>query len=80
MIASASPEEILTLLEITINMLRFRVKLTALQRKRLAAHAEYLRKLSRARTEKSTRHILQQEGGAVLPSLILSFLKSPCTV
>src|SRR5437763_32086 len=78
MLADASAEEILTLLEITINMLKFRIKLTNQQKKKLAHHADYLRKLSRARSEKTTRNILQQDGGSVLPSLVLSFLK--CTV
>jgi hypothetical protein len=74
MLANATTSEILAVLEICVNILRYRVRLTDYQRKRLAAHAEYLRKFSRSRTEKTAKVILQRGEGAILPALILPIL------
>lgn len=74
LLENATPGEILTLLEMCINILRSRVKLTNCQRKKLAVHAEFLRKFSKCRTEKTARKIIQTGNGALFPALILPIL------
>jgi hypothetical protein len=74
LLAEASTAEILSLLEITINILKFRVKLNSKQRRKLMVYADYLRKLGRKRTEKSVRETLQTGEGAILPALIIPII------
>ena len=71
---AASSEEILAILEICINILKARVKLTKPQHKKLALHADYLRKLSRKKSENTTRKYLQSGEGIILPALILPLI------
>lgn len=74
LLSEANSEQILAILEICINTLKFRVKLTSKQRQKLLTFAEYLRKLSRTRSEKSARKVLQSGDGSVLPALIIPIL------
>lgn len=71
---NATSGEILVLLEMCINVLRARVKLTNCQKRKLAVHAEFLRKFSKCRTEKSARKIIQTGNGILFPTLILPIL------
>lgn len=74
LLANASTEEILAILECTINILKYRVKLTNNQKIRLGKHAIFLRELSRKRSEKSVRKIIQQGEGGVLPALLIPII------
>jgi hypothetical protein len=74
-IAEASPEEILLLLEIAINTLRFRVKLTTLEHKKLTGHAEFLRKFARIRTEKKAREFLKKGETSAIKALVRPVLR-----
>ena len=74
LLKEASSEEILSILETSINILKFRVNLNARQRNRLLKYADFIRKLARQRTEKSTRKILQTGEGAVLPALLIPII------
>jgi len=74
LVENASQDELLAVLETCWNVLNFRFPLKTTQRKRLASHAPYLRRLSRARSERSVRRILQTGGGGVLAALLLPVL------
>lgn len=72
----ATSEQILALVEICVNILKFRFRLRNLQRHKLAMHAPVVRKLGRARSEKTARRILQTGGGNMFGSLILPVLSA----
>lgn len=74
MLKDATSNELLALLEMCINILRARVKLTNCQKQKLANHADFLRKFARCRTEKSARKVIQTGSGALFPALILPIL------
>jgi hypothetical protein len=68
----ASREELLAIIEIALNILRFNFRLKERQRKRLIPFAPYLRQLAAVRSEKSARRVINQKGtGPVLAALIL---------
>lgn len=72
-LASASCEELLTIIEIAANILKGAFCLSARQKQKLLPFADYIRKLGRARTEKSARNLLiNQKGGnaAIIGSLL----------
>ena len=73
---NASSEQILAIVEICVNILKFRFRLRNLQRHKLAQHAPVVRKLGRARSEKTARRILQTGGGNMLGPLILPVLSA----
>lgn len=73
---NASTEQILALVEICMNILKFRFKLKNLQRRKLAVHAHAVRKLGRARCEKSARRVLQTGSGNMFAPLILPVLST----
>lgn len=58
----AETKHLLALVEICLNILCSRFHLTTRQRKRLMPHAEFVRKLSRKRSERGARKILLQRG------------------
>lgn len=74
LVESASEDELLAVLETCWNVLNFRFPMKSTQRKRLVSHAPYLRKVSRARPERSVRRILQTGGGGALAALLLPVL------
>jgi len=74
LLENASTEEILTILECTINILKFRVRLNNTQKNRLKKHAMFLRDLSRKRSEKSVRKLIQQGEGGFLPALLIPII------
>lgn len=57
-IRNATSDQLLTLVELCYNILRSRIPLTSVQRRVLCEHAREVRKLARARCEKSARKIL----------------------
>lgn len=67
----ATPDEVLTIVEVCVNVLKSRFPLNGKQRARLAAHANYVRKLSRVRSEKAARRILQVGEGIPLGALLV---------
>ena len=76
MIDNATRDELLAILECSYNILNFNFKLRPAQRKKLAPHAAYLRKLSRTKSEKNVRRILQRGGGGVFSALLLPVLST----
>lgn len=71
LIRYASADELLAIVEVCVNVLRSRFPLNARQRQKLREHATYLRKLSRVRSEKSARKILQIGDGVAIASLLV---------
>jgi homospermidine synthase len=63
--------EILAILEISINILKSRVKLKPAQKRKLATYAYYLRELSRKKQKKVQGNISKTREGAILPALII---------
>lgn len=70
----ATTEEILTVVEICINILKFRFPMKERQLKRLAHHARLLRQLARVRSEQSARKILLKGEGAMFAALLIPVL------
>lgn len=58
----AGAEQLLSLIEICLNILCSRFHLTTRQKKRLMPHADFIRRLSRKRTERGARKVLNQKG------------------
>lgn len=71
LLRGASADEILTIVEVCVNVLRARFPIKAKERARLKNHATYLRKLSRVRSEKSARHLLQVGEGIPMAALLV---------
>lgn len=74
LLVNATTAEILSIVEICYNLLKFKIPLTPSQKRKLAVHANFIRKLSRTRSEKSARKILQKGGGPVLAALLVPVL------
>ena len=62
LMAKASTEEMLCLVEICLNILRNRVPLKSAQRVRLRRNAQHIRALSRVRTSPGIQRVLIQSG------------------
>jgi len=66
----ATTSELLSIVEIAINIIKTRFNLTTRQRKRLVPYVEYIRRLARARSESGARKIVQKGGSLGLVALI----------
>ena len=68
----ASTEQLLVLAEICLNIVRGRFKLTSRQKKRMIPYTDFIRKLSRARSERGAKKIVQKGSGPgqLFPSLL----------
>ena len=75
LLKKATREQLLSIAEIFINIVKSRFKLTTRQRKRLIPHADFVRRLSRARSERGARKILKQGqwSGLIIRSSINSY-------
>jgi len=62
-ISKASEEELLCLVEISLNLLKGRLKFHKKRLNNLANNAHLLRKISRSRSASSARRLLIQKGG-----------------
>ena len=76
LILNATADQILSIVEICANILRFNYILTKRQKKRLAKYADYYRAISRSRTEKTARKRIQQGTGIALGTLLVPILGS----
>jgi superfamily I DNA/RNA helicase len=76
LINNANSDELLSLTEISSNILSGQFKLTQKQRQKLLPFANYIRKIARARSEKGARKIYsnQQGGQAVIGALLAPIL------
>jgi hypothetical protein len=71
-ISLADRDKLLAIVEICTNILKANFPLKQSQRKKLARNADYYRKISRARTEKSARHRIQTGGSAIALAAVLA--------
>jgi hypothetical protein len=74
---TASTGELLAIAEICLNIVKSRYPLTTRQKKRLLPYADFVRRLSRARSEQGARKVLVQQGsgaGSVFAALLTPIL------
>jgi superfamily I DNA/RNA helicase len=62
LLKNASPQQLLALAELCLNILTSRFQLTTRQKKRLHPYANYVRQMSRLKTEKGARRFIVQKG------------------
>jgi hypothetical protein len=74
LLKGASAEQILGLVEICANILKFNFRLNRRQRRRLALYADYYRAIARSRSERTARHRLQQGSGIALGAILAPIL------
>uniref|UniRef100_A0A914HAH8 AAA+ ATPase domain-containing protein n=1 Tax=Globodera rostochiensis TaxID=31243 RepID=A0A914HAH8_GLORO len=74
LLSSAGCEELLTLVEICLNILNGSFCLTNKQKQKIAPFANFIRKLARARSEKSARKLVLQSGGSLFAPLLAPIL------
>jgi predicted esterase YcpF (UPF0227 family) len=70
LLLTATSDQILAIVEICANVLKYNFTLTDKQKQKLAKFADYYRALSRTRTEKSARKRLQQGSGVALAAIL----------
>jgi leucyl-tRNA synthetase len=70
LLLQATSDQILAIVEICANVLKYNFSLTEKQKRKLAKFADYYRALSRARTERSARNRLQQGSGVALAAIL----------
>lgn len=70
-LANATDEQLLTLVEIALNILRSRFPLKSSQIRKLLPYADFVRKLSRCRSSKTARQIVQKGGNPLLSALLI---------
>lgn len=66
----ATTSELLSIVEIALNVIKGRFNLTSRQKNRLLPYADFIRKVGRARSERGARKILQSGGGIPISALI----------
>ena len=74
LLKKASIDQLLSLAEIALNIVRSRFHLTTRQKKRLLPYADFVRRLSRARSEKGARRILIPQRGEGIGSFLSALL------
>lgn len=67
----ATSDELLSLVEISYNILKSRFNLSKRQREKLFPHVQFVRKLGRARSEKGARRVIQYGKGIAFSSLLV---------
>jgi hypothetical protein len=79
----ATMKELLALAEICLNIVTTRFKLTTRQHKRLIPYANFIRKMSRMRSERGARNLALQKGsgihglfGALLTPILIELARS----
>jgi len=67
----STTSQLLSLVEICLNILKSRFTLTTRQKKRILPYADFVRKLSRVRSERAAKNIVQKGSGlSVYPALL----------
>lgn len=74
LVHNASEDELLSLVEISLNILKGNFSLTQRQMNKLLAYVDEVRKLSRSRSPRKAREIVQKGGNMFLASLIAPVL------
>lgn len=63
LLKTASSEQLVALAEICLNIVKSRFQLTSRQKKRMMPYAEFIRRMSRARSQRGAKRIVQQGSG-----------------
>jgi len=76
LLRKADTNQLLSIVEICLNILKSRFKLTTRQKNRLIPHVDFIRHMSRTRSERGARKVLRQkgEGVAVFAALLTPVL------
>ena len=74
LIENATADQILAIVEICANILKFNFTLTKGQKRKLAKYADYYRSISRARTQETAKRRIQQGSGIVLGAILAPVL------
>jgi hypothetical protein len=75
LLEKASCDELLAITEICVNILKSKFCLTPSQKRRLVPFANFVRKLSRVRSERSARRVVQSGGGPALAAILFPILR-----
>ena len=70
LLQNATTLELLAIVETALNIVKSRFKLTTRQRNKILPHVSYLRQLSRIRSEKSARKLVQKGSGIALSAIL----------
>lgn len=73
-ILSASTDQILSIVEICANILKFNFTLTKKQKRKLAKYADFYRSIARSKTEKGARNKIQEGSGIALGAILIPIL------
>lgn len=76
LLKSATTQQLLSLVEIALNILRNRFRLTQRQKNRMLPFVAFIRQLGRIRSERGARKLVVQKGGG-LPIALFSSLLTP---
>jgi hypothetical protein len=71
---NASSPQLLALIEFCLNILTNRFSLTTRQKKRMSPYADYIRKMSRLKTERGARRFIVQKGTGAGPAFFTALL------
>lgn len=74
LLLNATPEQILSIVEICANILKSNFALTNKQKQRLAKHADLYRSIARSRSERTARNRIQQGGQLAIGALLAPVL------
>ena len=65
LLRKADTNQLLSIVEIYLNLVKSYFKLTTRQKNRLLPHVEFIRQMSRARSERGVKKILRQKGEGI---------------
>jgi hypothetical protein len=74
LLLEATSDQILSIVEITANVLKSNFTLTNKQKQRLAKYADFYRSIARSRTERTARNRLQSGGQVAIGALLAPVL------
>jgi hypothetical protein len=74
LLKSATTQQLLSLVEIALNILRNRFRLTHRQKNRMLPFAQFIRRLGRIRSERGARKLVVQKGNGLPIAAFASFL------
>ena len=66
----ATPLELLAIIESALNIVKSQFKLTTRQKNRILPHLCFFRRLSRIRSERGARQLVQKGDGVALPAIL----------
>ena len=76
LLLEATPEQILSIVEICANVLKNNFILTTRQRRKLAQYADLYRSISRSRTETTARNRIQEGGQLAIAAILAPVLSA----